>query len=272
MFGVSSMAGKRDLAVVLITAFLLCLTVKTTDAVAVTTIDAVPFKNDSDPDNYRLVIEAADGKNNKIKLYDHRLYTVPPLPEGALSPAAFTVSDSSDVLSASSDSGCKVDKIFPNRATCYVKGAWFGVGSGDADPDYPSEGFPWLWGDTNSIDVIAGDKSDLVWTEIDDECSVSEPHWNFPAGIDIPLAILGGEGNDTIYGGCGADRLFGGPGSDYIAAGLDRDAWLQPVTDSLFAWPQDYDTVICDTGLDTVLKSADDKSAFCEGQSFYPSS
>jgi hypothetical protein len=46
------------------------------------------------------------------------------------------------------------------------------------------------------------------------------------AGIDIPVTLLGGPGNDTLQGGAGDDLLVGGAGNDYLEGGTGNDTLL----------------------------------------------
>lgn len=79
-------------------------------------------------------------------------------------------------------------------------------------------------------------------------------------GVDLPVTVDAGAGNDVIYGGTGDDVLNGGAGNDQIYAGPGANTVTDGTGDDLVDLTQNSVAVTYTTGggLDTVLGSAFD--------------
>jgi Ca2+-binding RTX toxin-like protein len=80
------------------------------------------------------------------------------------------------------------------------------------------------------------------------------------SGVDLPVVVDGGAGNDVIYGGTGDDTLNGGTGNDQIYAGGGVNTVTDGTGDDLVDLTQNAAGVTYTTGggLDTVLGSVFD--------------
>jgi predicted lipoprotein with Yx(FWY)xxD motif len=86
----------------------------------------------------------------------------------------------------------------------------------------------------------------------DDLVRVDESNGTFTP--DIPTAIDGGNGNDTVVGGLGAETLLGGDGNDTLDGNGGNDRALLGAGDDTFVWdPGDgSDTIEGEAGADTM--------------------
>jgi Ca2+-binding RTX toxin-like protein len=75
------------------------------------------------------------------------------------------------------------------------------------------------------------------------------------AGLNIPLILDGGEGDDTITGGDGPDTIIGGPGNDIVSGGRGNDIILLGEGNDTVTWnPGDgSDTIDGQGGNDTLI-------------------
>jgi len=74
--------------------------------------------------------------------------------------------------------------------------------------------------------------------------------------LEVPLALKGGEGDDTLIGGDGTDSLIDGPGDDRFKAG--------PGTDGVISVGHGRDHVDCGPGFDLALVSSTAGVRHCE--------
>jgi RTX calcium-binding nonapeptide repeat (4 copies) len=74
--------------------------------------------------------------------------------------------------------------------------------------------------------------------------------------LEVPLALEGGEGDDTLIGGDGTDSLIDGPGNDRFKAG--------PGSDGIISVGHGRDHVDCGPGFDLALVSSTAGVRHCE--------
>ncbi|PZQ99670.1 MAG: type I secretion protein [Cereibacter sphaeroides] len=76
----------------------------------------------------------------------------------------------------------------------------------------------------NNRDAVLGkDGNDTIWSSSSDDVVYGGNGNDDIVGADGNDVLVGDGGNDAIYGGSGMDRLFGGTGRDYLEGGADRD-------------------------------------------------
>ena len=86
-----------------------------------------------------------------------------------------------------------------------------------------------------------------------------EGHDSFDAsGLTVPIAAIGGSGNDHIVGGSGADTIIGGTGNDHLDGGKGNDNISSESGDNTIYGREGIDVLTGGDNVDKIFGGADD--------------